>query len=131
MVKTRPDYQVASAGLSAGPGQAAAHHSATLAKKRGIDLSKHRSRPLTAELVASATHIFGMSRSHLAAIEMDFPEAADKTYLITEFCADDALRGYDVPDPFGGPLSEYQELLRDLDKILPSILAYIDQTTSK
>ena len=129
MVKERADFEVRSAGLGAYTGQPAAQHSATLAKKRGLDLSKHRSRSLTEDLIDSATHIFGMSRHHLSAIESDFPEAADKVYLLTEFTADDYLRGADLPDPFGMDISAYQELLRSLEKVLPSVLAYIEQTT--
>lgn len=128
LVKDRPDYSVRSAGVGAFSGQPASRHSATLARERGLDLSKHQSRAVTTDLVEEATHIFALSRSHLAALLTDFPEAADKFYLLSEFAADDALRGRDVSDPFGGGLEDYRHTLATLEKLLPSIHAYIEQT---
>jgi protein-tyrosine phosphatase len=128
LVRDRPDYEVASAGLGAVAGAPASKHSVDLARTRGLDLSRHSSRPLTRMMVERATHIFGMSGSHLLGLEDDFPGASDKAYLVSEFCADDRLRGMDVADPFGMPHSAYLEVLEQLDKMLPSVLAYIEQT---
>lgn len=128
LVKDRADYQVCSAGVGAFSGQAASRNSATLAKERGLDLSQHKSQAVTITLIEQATHIFGMSRSHVAAILADYPEAEDKVYLVSEFTADDHLRGRDLCDPFGGDLSEYRETLQHLEAMLPSVLAYIEQT---
>lgn len=128
LTKGRNDIQVASAGTGAYSGQPASKHSVTLAKERGVDLSPHRSKAVTIDLVEAATHIFALSRSHLAAILDDFPEAEDKTYLVTEFVADDGLRGRDITDPFGGDMEDYREVMVHLEKTLPSLLAYIDQT---
>ena len=128
LVKDREDYHVTSAGLGAYGGQPASKHSVALAATRGLDLTGHRSRPVTPALVNAATHIFAMSGNHLAVIESDFPEAAEKAYLVSEFCADDRLRGADVPDPFGMHLSDYQAVLGSLDIMLPSVFAYIEQT---
>ena len=58
----------------------------------------------------------------------EFPEHADKVYLVSEFAADDDLRGRDVSDPFGQGRAAYDETLSSLGKILPSLLAYIDKT---
>lgn len=128
LVKERGDYEVGSAGVGAYSAQPASRNSVTLAKERGLDLSRHQSRAVTVDLVEKATHIFAMSRNHVAAILSDYPEADDKIYLISEFAADDRLRGRDLSDPFGGDLSEYRETLEHLEKMLPSVLAYIEQT---
>lgn len=128
LAKEHAGYQVLSAGVGAFSGQAASRHSVTLAKERGLDLSRHKSRAVTVDLIENATHIFGMGRSHIAAILADFPEAEDKVYLVSEFAADDRLRGRDLADPFGGDLSDYRETLVHLEKMLPSVLAYIEQT---
>lgn len=128
LVKGRADYTVRSAGVGAFSGQPASRHSVTLARERGLDLSGHSSRAVTHDLVDEATHIFALSRSHLAALYADFPEAGDKFYLLSEFAADDALRGSDVSDPFGGGIEEYRQTLAMLEKLLPSIHAYIEQT---
>ena len=41
--------------------------------------------PSLEELVGEATHIFVMTRDHKRLIELLFPEAAEKTYLLREF----------------------------------------------
>ncbi len=128
LVKGRSDVSVASAGVGAFSGQPASKHSVTLAKEAGQDLSTHRSKAVTIDLVEKATHIFALGRGHQAALLDDFPEAEDKVYLVTEFVADDRLRGRDIADPFGGDLEDYREVKELLEKCLPSLLAYMDQT---
>lgn len=128
LVAGREDYEVLSAGLGASQGDFASHYTAELMRELGHDLSKHRSRQVTQRLLDDVTHIFAMGRHHLHAIESMFPEAADKAYLISEFSPDDALRGEDVSDPFGGSRADYAETRDLLQKLLPTVLAYIDQT---
>ncbi len=128
LVKAQDDYEVHSAGVGAMSGQGASRSSVALAKERGLDLSQHKSRAVTVDLVENATHIFAMSHSHIAAILSDYPEAEDKVYLVSEFTADDNLRGEDLSDPFGSDISAYRETLEHLQKMLPSVLAYIEQT---
>ncbi len=128
LVKDSADYEVGSAGVGAISGQSANRHSVTLAKAKGLDLSQHKSRAVTIDLVEKTTHIFALGRSHLAALLSDYPEAEDKIYLLSEFTADDLLRGRDVSDPFGGHLDDYREMQGNLEKLLPSIHAYIEQT---
>lgn len=131
LVKDRADYEVASAGISALPGQPASQHTVDVLREKGILLQGFRSRPLTLDLLDQATHIFAMAGHHLEAIEMDFPHAVDKAYLVSEFAADDDLRNQDVVDPIGMGRSAYNETRDMLLRLLPSVLAFIDQTSPK
>lgn len=131
LVKGRSDYEVLSAGVGAYPGDAPSKHTVQLMQERGLDMHGFRSRQLSKELIDQVTHIFGLSMSHLHALEAMFPEATDKMYLASEFTADDSLRGQDVRDPFGQELDAYEEARDTLLELLPSILAYIDQTFEK
>ncbi|HEY2573265.1 MAG TPA: ribose 5-phosphate isomerase B, partial [Verrucomicrobiaceae bacterium] len=131
IVRGRADYEVGSAGVGAYPGDAASPHTAEILAELGLNPSEFRSQPLTRELIGAATHVIGLSRSHLNAIESAFPESADKLYLISEFTPDDAARGRDVSDPFGAGRRAYEEVRDSLRKLLPSVLAYIDQTFEK
>ncbi len=131
LVEGRDDFEVASAGLAAYPGQAASGHTLSLLKEEGIDLAYFRSQPLTERLVRGATHIFTMTEGHRDAIDLAFPEAADRTYLVCEFCPDPRLMGRDVPDPIGLGRDAYLETLETLNAALPSVLAFIDQTFDK
>jgi protein-tyrosine phosphatase len=55
------DVAVASAGIRARHGDRPADGSVRLASERGLDISGHRSRPLTAELVEAADLVLTMS----------------------------------------------------------------------
>ena len=129
LVKDRADYTVGSAGVAAMNGQSASQHTADILKEKGADPSTFRSRAITLDLVQQATHIFAMSQHHLAALESEFPEAEGKAYLVSEFAAEDMLRNQDVTDPFGGPRRYYDDTRWMLEKLLPTVLAYIEQTT--
>ena len=48
---------------------------------------------LTAQMVQQAEYIFGMTRGHVDAVIMLYPQAAEKTFLLREF--DDTLDYYE------------------------------------
>ncbi len=64
---------VLSAGSFAMPGARATPQAVEAVKNLGADLSRHRSRPLTVELIHQADMIFAMSRNHRQAITAWFP----------------------------------------------------------
>ena len=53
------------------------------------------------------------------AIENMFPEAIEKTFLVTEFCDNQSIRSTDVPDPYGGSRKEYEHTKELLNVSLP------------
>ena len=128
-VKDRQDVSVASAGVAAAWGQPASPYSAEVLRPLGIRLDDFRSQPLTEDLVADATHLFTMTRGHLETIQMYFPEAADKLHLLREF-DESARRGNaDVPDPIGLGIEAYLETRDLIQKALPGLLRFLDQST--
>ena len=129
LVKDRDDFTVASAGVSAMPGQAASDHTAQILHDKGIDCSNFHSQPISRELVRQATHIFSMTGGHQNELERSFPEAESKSYLVCDFCEINGMIGIDIPDPIGMGMNAYQTTCRVLDLALPTLLAYIDQTT--
>ncbi len=129
LVKGRPDYKVFSAGVGAMPGQQMSSHTADILKEKGIEVKTFKSRQITRELIEEASHIFTMARHHLDALVDIFPEAGGKAYLVSEFAAEDMLRNADVSDPFGGPRRCYDDTRWMLEKLLPTVFEYIEQTT--
>lgn len=128
LVQGRTDYEVSSAGVAAATGMPISKHTAAILKDKGLHSDNFTSRMLSKQMLKEATHVFAMSLHHIAAIEDEFPDFTDKVYLVSEFSADDALRGRDVSDPFGQGRAAYDQTLADLEKMLPSLLAYIDKT---
>jgi glycine hydroxymethyltransferase len=107
-VAGRGEFRALSAGLGAINGQPPTAHSVTAMQKLGVDISGQRSRMLTTELVRQADYIFGMTHSHVDAIALLYPPAAEKTFLLREF--DDALDAFekDISDPIGGSYVVYE-----------------------
>jgi RpiB/LacA/LacB family sugar-phosphate isomerase len=128
LVKGRDDVEVSSAGVSAAWGQPASGHSAEVLRPLGLRLDDFRSQPLTGKIVEEATHIFAMTRGHLETMQMYFPEAADKLFLLREFDPDAGRGDLDVPDPIGLGLDAYLETRNLIQKSLPGVLRHIDQS---
>ena len=63
-------------------------------KDLGADLTHHRSRPLTVELIHQADVIFTMGRSHAQAVTALVPSAAEKVATLDP--------AGDIDDPIGG-----------------------------
>ncbi len=128
-VEGRGDFEVASAGVAAYPGDQANPETVKFLASRGISLEGFASQPVSPVLLDRATHVFAMTAGHLEALEALFPEYSDKFYLVTEF-VEIPGRGVaaDVPDPIGQGSKAYEEVGKAFDLAIPSIVAFIDQT---
>jgi protein-tyrosine-phosphatase len=131
-VAQRDDYRVGSAGVAASRGDSASWNTLAVLRKQGAELAGFASRPVTADLLAEATHVFAMTRSHLQVLERRFPQFAEKYFLVCEFVA---LPGQgvdaEVPDPIGMGRAAYEEVAAVLNLAIPTIIGYIDQTWDK
>lgn len=85
---------VLSAGLFAGPACPATPEAVSAASKHGADISEHRSRKVTPELIKSCDVVFCMTAQHQAQVEQWVPDAARRVHRLDEQA--------DVPDPVGG-----------------------------
>ncbi|MEM7577037.1 MAG: low molecular weight protein arginine phosphatase [Planctomycetota bacterium] len=108
LLKDHPGAAVSSAGVYASDGGAASAEAVAVMAKRGLDLSGHRSRLLTAEMVAAADGIYTMTASHRRAVVQAFPEAELKTQRL--------LDQEDIADPIGGPESAYAETAAQIER---------------
>jgi len=91
---------IGSAGVTAGDGAAATPEAVAAAGELGLDLSGHRSRPLTPRRVAEADRILTMTAAHRDLVLRAVPEAADRTSVLDQ--------DGDIADPFGGTLADYR-----------------------
>ncbi len=105
---------VTSAGTSALPGLAASPQAVQALRAQGIDLSSHRSRPLTPDLLHEADVVYCMTQTHRQAVLALDRTAGDKTLLLDE-------RG-DVSDPFGADLAVYERSAQQIRQALQSRL---------
>ena len=107
-------WQIQSAGTWTEPGRPATQLSQVVMRQRNIDLSDHRSRLIDANLLVAASVILVMTRHHQEAIQAEFPEIQHKVYLLSQLVD----RSFDIEDPYGGSLDDYELCATDLQNIL-------------
>lgn len=131
VVRGRPDYRVMSAGVGAVDGHPPSEYAVIALRQLGIDISKQRSRMLTAEMVEQADYIFGMTHNHVDTILMLYPQAAEKTFLLREF--DETLDIYenDISDPIGGSLETYIACRDQIEQGIASMMKFISQANAE
>ena len=131
-VADRNDYQVSSAGVAASKGAPSNPETVALLKRRNASLEDFSSKQITDAVLNDATHVFAMTHSHLQTLEAQFPDHADKFYLVCEFVdIPDQGIGTDVLDPIGLGRRAYEEVAGMFDAAIPTIIAYIDQTAKQ
>ncbi len=127
VMKGRRDVQVMSAGIGAMEGQPPSPYAVKAVEELGLDISRQRSRQLTAELVEEADYIFGMTHNHVDTVFLLYPQAAEKTFLLREF--DDTLDIFekDISDPIGGSYQVYVNCRDQIEQGIASLTKFIDQ----
>ncbi|MFT4637107.1 MAG: protein-tyrosine-phosphatase [Verrucomicrobiales bacterium] len=97
-----------------------------LLKIRGLDADHLTSKRVEKPLVRRATGIFAMTETHLITLRKQFPKAASRAHLVTEFSTIPAYRDQDVPDPIGLDQSAFEETFHILEDAIPQIIAYLE-----
>jgi protein-tyrosine-phosphatase len=109
-----PDWHIGSAGTWARENEPATAGTQAAARLWGLDLSPHRSRCVSAELLASYNLVLTMEQGHKEALRIEFPALADRVYLLSEMGG--AMLS--VNDPSSDNSASVQRLLRNLDQWL-------------
>ncbi len=107
--------EVASAGTAAWDGAPASEGAYLVTLENGLDVSAHRARQLTTDLVAAADLVLGMSAHHVERAEA--LGGKGKSHLLGGY-AGAAPADAQVEDPFGGDLDEYRRTFTQLETLL-------------
>jgi len=102
-------YRVLSAGTAAMAGSPPSPEAIDSMKERGIDISPHRSRPLTPDLAAQADEIFVMAEHHLRALRNIESGAAERARLLSP-------QGRAIADPIGQSMGVYRRVRDELSR---------------
>jgi protein-tyrosine-phosphatase len=109
------NWRIESAGTWAVDGLPAVQNTQlTLSSLYKIDIQEHRSRCVSPELLGSFDLILTMEKGHKEALQIEFPEIAERVYLIGEMVGGEG----EIQDPIGGPLIDYRDAARLLERIL-------------
>jgi L-threonylcarbamoyladenylate synthase len=101
--------EVWSAGLFAATGVRATLEAVNAAKKRGLDLSRHKSRKLTSDLIKSSDVVFCMTQTHLSEAKRLAGDSAAKLCRLAD---------RDLPDPLGGGDDVYNGAAEDIEQAI-------------
>ena len=113
---------VESAGTNAWDGAPASDEALLVGVERNLDLSGHRSRRLTREMIEAADLVLVMSSEHLARVrELD---STANAYLLAGYGSNESSR-HAISDPFGGNLDDYRATADELERQLKEILGRI------
>lgn len=116
MLKDKKNIAVSSAGTAAPEGMMPTHEAVDVMKEEGIDITYHRARRITDEMIKNSDLILVMTNRHKNEILTRVPQAKDKVYLLREF--DDSVESVldlDIDDPIGMPVEFYRDA-RDIIK---------------
>ena len=145
------DCEVASAGIMPG-GVAASRGTITVMRRRGLDVSAHRSHQLDRDTVQAADLIITMERGHIAAVAELSLAAVERSFTLVELADLASVTGPrtggvgvgdwiaaanrmrhptsvmavgaadDVQDPMGGPARAYRRTADQIDALLTTVV---------
>ena len=108
------DVRIESAGLFASDGENASNEAIIAMQKYDIDLLGHHAQSVNAELLEKSDIILTMTAAHKMVLMQSAPE---KVFTICEFAGVD----YDIEDPYGGDVEEYEECAETLYEVLEKV----------
>ncbi len=117
LIAAEPDaaaWKVESAGTWALEDEPAAQKAQIVLQEEGLDLSEHRARTVSSHLLRAFSLILTMERGQKEAIKAEFPEIAERVYLLSEM----AGYSYDISDPVGGSLVDFRDTARELKELI-------------
>jgi protein arginine phosphatase len=120
------DWRIESAGTWAIEGQPAARFTQQVLLTRGIDLRNHRSRLVSNPMMEQFNLILAMESGHKEALKVEFPFASKKIFTVSQMID----QVFDIIDPIGGPLLDFEATARELTQIIQKGFGKIEMLSS-
>lgn len=105
------NWRVDSAGTWASVGKAAAVEAQQVLARRGMDLSLHRSRMVTTDLLRRFQLILTMEKGQKEALLLEYPQFDGRIFMISEMAGQEV----NVTDPMGGTYLDFERTADVLD----------------
>jgi protein-tyrosine phosphatase len=119
----KSEWEVASAGVSAIPGQRASEGAIEVSAEKNLDLADHRSQPLAQARIDAADLVVVMTEAHKRAVILRFPGVAGRVVMLNDFNA--RHQGEDVPDPFGMKVDVYRTIRDEIEAAMPELVMHL------
>jgi protein-tyrosine-phosphatase len=115
--------EVISAGVAARTGESVSENSVMALKKVGIDISNHRSQPLTQKMLDEAFAVLCMTESHRAMIQVQADPVPKNLFLFRQFMPEGVDK--EIGDPYGGPLKVYEAARDEMVESIPGLVEFL------
>lgn len=127
MLKEQKEIKIDSCGIISSSFAGATPQAIELMKEYGIDISFHKTRSLSKDLIDGADLVLVMEEKHRGRVRELNPEAGKKTFLLKASAGDKEI--LEIRDPIGLSNEFYREVAGEikstLERALPRILAYL------
>jgi len=113
MLKGKGDYKIITCGTGAITGARPTFETIQVMSEQDIDVSEHRSRLISNEMLSGADLVLVMEKRHREDILNRNPCVQNKVHLLSEFGrqeSEDKLVEPDISDPIGRPLEFYRKV---------------------
>ena len=101
--------EIKTAGVMTPTGLLPTPESVQLLREEGVDISRHRSRPLSEDLIVRADLILGMTSFHVQTAFRKCEESRGKTHLLKEYAGEEG-KNVQIQDPMGGTLEIFKKV---------------------
>jgi protein-tyrosine-phosphatase len=122
---SRPEFKICSAGVMTGYGSPASRYAVKAMNELGVDVSPHRSQPVTQDLVEAAELLVVMTTGHRDALLERYPHIEEKIVLLKSF--DPSRKDDNVMDPIGLSLDVYRYVRDDIAASLWGLERFLQQ----
>ncbi|HWQ42516.1 MAG TPA: low molecular weight protein arginine phosphatase [Desulfosporosinus sp.] len=114
--------QVSSAGMGAWEGEKASAYALAVLKEQNLDLSRHRSKKISVDLLAEADWIIPMTQAQEESLRRLFPQFIHKT----RYLGDWGEHKRDIRDPWSGSLEAYRQTAQEIGELLSVLKLYLN-----
>ena len=108
---------VSSAGMEAWDGEEASVYALQVLKEQNVDISRHRSRKISAKLLAEADWIIPMTQAQEKGLGCLFPQFVEKTRCLGYW----GEHKREVHDPWRGSLDAYRQTAQEIGELLSTL----------
>ena len=122
------NVMVHSAGTQAPVGMQAPVYSKMVCLQNGIDLTEHRAKQLTKDMLEEADLILVMEKAHYLFIQSVLPRAKEKTLFLNQLYSSGEI---EIADPIGHDLDVYQQCFNEIHRHLTLGLSFIQKRSQE
>ena len=118
---------VKSAGVSAIKGEFANQQAIRVARKHHVDLSSHRTQPVTKRLMEWADWVIVMTPEQRDLLKKNYPDKESSIILLKELGRPDPRpEDLEVKDPYGSDFWGYEHCFLELEAEIERIFPYLN-----